>query len=187
MTKRKQWLIMLVAVWSILLLINREPTVINNAEINDQNDELEVSAPIESSDLAVIEVVLQNQFIDGRMETEIIEETIMAMEDFWSKYEDYQLIDQKVGEITFRKKVNDISPYLKKVGYFGLNDDMLTIFEGEPEYEQVVQSFYNISVNELSEAEIERLNQGIKIDSKQVYEQTLEVFRDYSPTEQVQG
>lgn len=194
MNRRKRFIMLAIAILGLFILISLNPVDEDLEKVEEKSEnEIETAAAIDienqnnPDDLAVIEVILQEQYIDGRMETKIIEETISAMEDFWSEYSDYQLIDQKVGQLTFRKQIDDVSPYLKKVGHFGLYDDTLTIFEGEPEYEQVIQSFYHIDKNELTKEDIERLNNGIKIDSKETYQQTLEVFRSYSPTEQVQG
>lgn len=194
MNRRKRFIMLSIAILGLFILISLNPVDEDLEKVEEKSEnEIETAAAIDienqnnPDDLAVIEVILQEQYIDGRMETKIIEETISAMEDFWSEYSDYQLIDQKVSQLTFRKQIDDVSPYLKKVGHFGLYDDTLTIFEGEPEYEQVIQSFYHIDKNELTKEDIERLNNGIKIDSKETYQQTLEVFRSYSPTEQVQG
>ncbi|MCZ0702374.1 forespore regulator of the sigma-K checkpoint [Natronobacillus azotifigens] len=194
MNRRKRFIMLAIAILGLFILISLNPVDEDLEKVEEKSEnEIETAAAIDienqnnPDDLAVIEVILQEQYIDGRMETKIIEETISAMEDFWSEYSDYQLIDQKVGQLTFRKQIDDVSTYLKKVGHFGLYDDTLTIFEGEPEYEQVIQSFYHIDKNELTKEDIERLNNGIKIDSKETYQQTLEVFRSYSPTEQVQG
>lgn len=194
MNRRKRFIMLSIAILGLFILISLNPVDEDLEKVEEKSEnEIETAAAIDienqnnPDDLAVIEVILQEQYIDGRMETKIIEETISAMEDFWSEYSDYQLIDQKVSQLTFRKQIDDVSPYLKKVGHFGLYDDTLTIFEGEPEYEQVIQSFYHIDKNELTTEDIERLNNGIKIDSKETYQQTLEVFRSYSPTEQVQG
>lgn len=189
---RNRWVMILIVAFAVIMLINQYPIGEGkedrlSTELEEVSSQRNVDKQYPGSDLAVLEVVLQEQYIDGRMASEMILETISAMEDFWSKYEDYQLIDQKVGQVTFRKQVNDISPYLKKVGYFGLYEDVLTIFEGAPTHQQVIQSFYHINLNQLSKEDRERLNKGIKIDSKSTYQQTLEVFRDTSPTEQVQG
>ena len=137
--------------------------------------------------LSTIEIVLQKQYLDGRRDTETYMETITAMEDFWYAYENYQLIDQKVGQMVFREYVNDISPYLKEVGYFGLMGKQLVIFEGEPQYNQNIQTVYEIDIGILSEKDQEQLQKGIKIDSKQTYEEVIDVFRHQIPSEEVHG
>ena len=149
-----------------------------------QQEELKLGYP---DDLARIEIVLQRQYVDGRMETESYKETITAMEDFWYAYEDYQLIDQKVGQMVFREYVDDISPYLKEVGYFGLADQQLVIYEGEPQYNQNIQTVYDLDISDLSTVERDQLTNGIKIESKQIYEEVIDVFRNQVPSEEVHG
>lgn len=138
-------------------------------------------------DLATIEIILQKQYLDGRMDTDIFEETIISLEDFWYSYENYQLIDQKVGQMVFREYVDDISPYLKEVGYFGLADEQLVIFEGEPQYNQSIQVMYQLDPALLSETEERDLKNGIKIDSKETYQDVIDVFRHQTPSEEVHG
>lgn len=160
--------------------------------VNNIQDDVEkevrptTSQPVANEQL-VLEVTLQKQYVDGKIEQETREESIGAMEDFWATYEDWQLIEQSTGEMTFRKQVDDISPYLKANGYFGLQEGMLSIFEGAPLHQQVIQSFYQIDTSTLESFQIEELESGIKIESIETYHQILEVYRDLSPTKQVQG
>ena len=139
------------------------------------------------NDLATIEIVLQSQYLDGRMDTKTYTETITAMEDFWYAYESYQLIDQRVGQMVFREYIDDISPYLKEVGYFGLADNQLVIYEGEPQYNQNIETVFDLDINMLSEAEQKQLEKGIKIDSKSTYQEVIDVFRHQIPSKQVHG
>ncbi|MBU5593580.1 intercompartmental signaling factor BofC [Amphibacillus sp. MSJ-3] len=171
---------------------------IYNVQVEDRTNDMNQERAIEVSksetnfedypdDLATIEVIIQKQYLDGRMDSESIEETITAMEDFWYKYENYQLIDQKVGQMVFRDYIDDISPYLKEVGYFGLADEQLVIFEGEPQYEQNIQIVFELDPDQLTEDERKRLNEGIKIDSKKTYQEVIDVFRHQLPSKQVHG
>ncbi|WP_053219051.1 BofC C-terminal domain-containing protein [Virgibacillus senegalensis] len=129
----------------------------------------------------VLEVTLQKQFIDGNVEESTHEEKVWAMEDFWSYYKGWQVVDQQEGKIVLKKEINDISPYMKKNGYFGLANDQLAIFEGLPIHEQVIQSFYQIDTGELESYQRQQLQDGIKIDSKQVYQYVLEAYRGMTP------
>lgn len=126
-----------------------------------------------------LKVELEKQFMDGRVEVEVEERTIASMEDFWTEYEAWQMMEQTEGYIRFRKEVNDISPYLKANGYFGLKNGQLTIFEGIPLHEAAVQSFYQINTQELEANLYQQLEKGIKINSKEDYLETLEAFRVY--------
>jgi len=80
-----------------------------------------------------LKVILQEHYLDGNISEQIVEETIWSMEDFWAQYSDWQLVDQTEGQITFKKNIDDISPFLKANGYFGITEDgILSIFKGVP-------------------------------------------------------
>ncbi len=133
----------------------------------------------------VLEVTLQKQYMDGHVENSTHEEKIWAMEDFWSYYHDWKVVEQQEGKVVLKKEIADISPYMKEHGYFGLSDNQLAIFEGLPIHEQVIQSFYQIDTGELESYQRQRLQNGIKIDSKQVYQYVLEAYRGMAPQRSV--
>lgn len=132
-----------------------------------------------------MDVILETYYLDGKSETEYVEETITSMEDFWSQYEEWQVVEQREGLIRFKQEKDDISPYLKTYGYFGLQDGMLTIFEGIPMENAAIESFYQIDTGELETHLYERLNQGIKIESKENYLNVIETFKNYEKAEAV--
>ncbi|MFB1051647.1 BofC C-terminal domain-containing protein [Paraliobacillus sp. JSM ZJ581] len=155
--------------------------------MDNETTEVTNSTTIVAEEPFQLSVTLQKQYLDGNITESTEKKTIHAMEDFWSKYEDWQLIDQSQEEMIFRKQIDDISPYLKQSGYFGLQNSMLSIFEGEPIHQQVIQSFYQIDTDTLESRQMESLQKGIKIDSKEKYLQVLEVYRDLSPTKEMNG
>lgn len=152
------------------------------AETNDylfqhQKDEAyEVNGPL------TLRVILERIYIDGEVSEEIIEETIWAMEDFWAQYEDWQLVDQDEEQVVFLQHVDDISPLLKTNGYFGISDDgILTIYDGKPtEATKIIQSFFQIDVGKLESHQHLKLKSGIKVMSKDEYEEVIATFKPYS-------
>ncbi|MDC3415647.1 BofC C-terminal domain-containing protein [Aquibacillus salsiterrae] len=143
----------------------KESSVTENNNSTFQQDPLE------------IEITLQKYYLDGRVEESTFKETIWSMEDFWANYQDWQLVEQHQGEIVFKQDIADISPYLKENGYFGLKNDILTIFEGKPEDEQIIESFYQIDTSELESNQAKQLKAGIKIDTKEVYRFVLDSYK----------
>lgn len=172
--------------FSTHVYLSKQESTVTHEQKNEAK-EVTNNSIAETLDPLEIKVTLQKQFLDGNLEEETYYETIHAMEDFWASYEDWQVIDQKEGEMTFRKQIDDISPYLKQSGYFGLQNNMLSIFEGEPFHEQVIQSFYQIDTDTLESMQYKQLKNGIKIKSKDTYIQVLEGYRDLAPVKQVQG
>ena len=143
-----------------------------NAETINQNDELGVKT---------IEVLLQTHYLDGEISEETVLETIWSMEDFWTFYEDWQLVDQMEGSVIFKKELNDISPLLKMNGYFGLSEDgTLNIYFGNPDEDEVIHSFFQINTRKLKSHLHEELIKGIRISTKDHYLEVLKEYEEYA-------
>jgi len=128
-----------------------------------------------------VEVLLLRNYLDGEISEEVIEETIWSMEDFWSYYDEWELVDQNNKQIIFQKEIDDISPLLKMHGYFGLSEDgTLTIFNGKPEEQEIIQSFFQINTRQLKSQSHNLLRQGIRISTKDEYIQVLKNYRKYA-------
>ena len=126
-------------------------------------------------------VILERKYLDGEISQESFEEKIISMEDFWAKYTGWQLIDMDTSHVVFREEVDDISPLLKANGYFGITDDgTLTIFNGKPDEENVIQSFFQIDVGKLESIKHAELKKGIPVKDRDQYVNVLESFKNYS-------
>ncbi|WP_349408008.1 BofC C-terminal domain-containing protein [Pseudalkalibacillus sp. SCS-8] len=133
-----------------------------------------VSGPI------TVEVYLQKNYLDGEYSKDVVYETIWSMEDFWANYADWQLVNQSFNKVMFEQEIDDISPISKVNGYFGLTEDgILTIFNGRPHEDQVIQSFYQIDVKKLESSLMEELENGIRVLTKQNYTEILDKYRPY--------
>lgn len=51
-----------------------------------------------------VQVTLLEIGRDGQLEKSVHHEVIWAMEDFWSEYRDYQLVDMNAKEVIFEKR-----------------------------------------------------------------------------------
>lgn len=126
-------------------------------------------------------IILQRVYLDGEISEETIEETIISMDDFWRKYDKWLLVDQNDSQLVFQTYVDDISPLLKGNGYFGIKaDGTISIFNGKPVKDQVIQSFYQIDLKKLESSQQTELLKGVKIENKERYKKFLEVYKPYS-------
>lgn len=126
-------------------------------------------------------VILERNYLDGEVSEEVIKEKIWSMEDFWVKYEQWQLEDMDGKKIVFKKQIDDISPLLKTNGYFGLSrEGILTIYYGKPDHSKIIQSFFQIDIRKLESNKQAELQQGIPIKTKDRYVDVLESFKEYS-------
>jgi forespore regulator of the sigma-K checkpoint len=164
-----------IVTWLVMIpsLYEKESKASENVS---ENEVYEVSGPL------TVTVVLERIYLDGEISEEVKTETILAMEDFWAKYEDWQLIDQDDKQIIFQKEVDDISPLLKANGYFGLSSEgVFSIFNGKPDdASEIIQSFFQIDVRKLETRKHDKLRQGIRIQSKDQYLQVIESYKAYS-------
>ena len=156
---------------------------IKRAEASTENVEKENKAYEVNGPLTVT-IILERLYLDGEVSEEIVEETIWSMEDFWAQYEDWQLVHQDEEQIVFQQQIDDISPLLKSNGYFGITEEgILTIYEGKPkESTKVIQSFFQIDVEKLESHQHNRLKEGIRVSSKDDYEDIIETFKTLSAT-----
>lgn len=129
-------------------------------------------------------IILERIYLDGEISEEVVRDSYWSIENFWAKYDQWQLIDMDASTMVFRKQVDDISPLLKANGYFGLTEDgVLTIFNGRPDRSRIIQSFFRIDVKKLESNKQEELIQGIPIKTKDRYVEVLETFKPYSKQE----
>ncbi|MFC0561826.1 intercompartmental signaling factor BofC [Halalkalibacter alkalisediminis] len=127
-----------------------------------------------------INVILERVYLDGETSQEKVQETIWSTEDFWAFYEDWVLVDQNENEMIFRKEIDDISPLLKMNGYFGITEEgILSIYEGEPNKERVIQSFFQLDTAKLKSQQHSDLMRGIPVQDLKHYEEVLQVFGQY--------
>ncbi len=135
----------------------------------------------------VVEVILRTNYADGVSTNQSVYETIWAMEDFWSQYADWQLVDQEEGRMIFERNLEDISPASKQNGHFGLTEEgVLTIFDGIPAEEKVIQTFFQIDVGKLESQRREQLMEGIPVESWYQFEDVIQSFSKIKKEEPVQ-
>ncbi|WP_241773365.1 BofC C-terminal domain-containing protein [Bacillus sp. LL01] len=172
-------LLILVTTFTLLFVQSERGHVQTDFNENDTpSDAFEVLAP------TTMNVTLQYLYMDGEVIEEQTEETIWAMEDFWAHYEDWTLQTQSEERMVFQKEIDDISPDLKMNGYFGITEDgILSIFEGVPQDEQVIQSFFQVDTKKLKSKQHSELAKGIPVGDKDHYEEVLEVFAEYKEAE----
>ncbi len=140
--------------------------------------------PFQAMDPKNVRVILERIYLDGEVSEEIVEETILSMEDFWAEYAEWELIDQDEAQVVFQQRVDDISPLLKINGYFGISEDgILNIYEGKPSDEKVIQSFFQINMKKLKSHQQRQLENGIPVLSRDRYEEVLKMYKKYAKHE----
>ncbi|MFJ5715508.1 BofC C-terminal domain-containing protein [Neobacillus sp. NPDC093127] len=161
----------------LFMFIGEAPFIVNTSSAA-QLDSRQSQQKVEPLNITVI---LERVYLDGEISQEVIHETCWSMENFWARYDQWQLTGTDESTYVFRKQVDDISPLLKANGFFGISENgVLTIFNGRPDQSRIIQSFFQIDIKRLESNKQEQLIQGIPIRSKDQYVQVLETFKPYS-------
>ncbi|WP_238653404.1 BofC C-terminal domain-containing protein [Paenibacillus piscarius] len=89
------------------------------------------------------------------------------------------------GDLWLERRVNDLSPLTKKEAYFGVDEQgNLTLFQGPPEAERVMKTFFQMDMGSLKsslpEGIWEQLHQGIRVQDLEEYNSVLSTFSDYA-------
>jgi forespore regulator of the sigma-K checkpoint len=84
-----------------------------------------------------------------------------------------------------RDVVHDLSPLCKKEGYFGLSEEgVLTMFQGPPTDNKVIQTFFRIDTqlleSKLPKEKVGNLMQGIRVYSVDEYLHVLSTFEEFA-------
>lgn len=147
-------------------------------------EKIEYHQDQQKSEPQQLTIILERSYLDGEISEEVVLDSYWSIENFWAKYDQWQLVDMDESTMVFRKQMDDISPLLKANGYFGITDDgVLTIFNGRPDRSRIIQSFFQIDVKKLESRKQEELIQGIPIKTKDRYVEVLETFKPYSKRE----
>lgn len=128
-----------------------------------------------------ITIMLQRTYLDGEVSQEVFTEKVVNLEKLLEQYKDWQLVDRDDGQIVLQKRIDDISPLLKTSGYFGVSKEgILQIFNGVPETDNVIHSFFQIDMKKMESYQRERLKRGIRVKSKERFVEVMEDMEQYS-------
>jgi forespore regulator of the sigma-K checkpoint len=132
-----------------------------------------------------MEVVLKQQYVCGIEEEERINTTVVSAEQLLSDYNGWELESQTDNRFVFSQHVHDLAPLCKDKGYFGLSHGgNLTLFEGPPEEDKVIKTFFQIDTEKLKsklpETELELLEEGIRIKDMAEYHSILSTYGEFA-------
>jgi forespore regulator of the sigma-K checkpoint len=105
-----------------------------------------------------------------------------------SQYHKEHLQDQiklSSDQVYFIEQIEDLSAECKKNAFFGLdNDGRLSLFEGHPDKEHIIRTFFQLNVDHLKtslpQGTFNQLMQGIPVSDLAEYNSVLSTFSDYA-------
>lgn len=136
-----------------------------------------------------VEVVLKKTYVCGVEEEERLTKQVRSANDLFRQYEDWDLLSAAEDQLVFHKNIQDISPMCKKNGYFGLSEDgTLTLYNGLPENDRVIKTFFHINTEKLESSlpiqEVTMLKEGIPVRDIAVYNSVLSTYGEFSDEKQ---
>lgn len=130
-------------------------------------------------------ITLERVFVDGEISEETLYQQGLTQQQICHKYKGWLMKSRGKGKIVFQKKMDDISPLLKANGYFGItNDGTVTIFNGKPDHEDIIHSFFQIDIKKLEGKKQNELLKGIPVKSVEDFNSVLKALKPYSMPKQ---
>ncbi|MGM9986803.1 MAG: BofC C-terminal domain-containing protein [Bacillaceae bacterium] len=125
-------------------------------------------------------IILQRMYISGDASEEIMTKQDIKPTEIVTQYHDWALIYCDDEQYVFLKKINDISPFMKKHGFFGITEDgFFHIYEMSLERKKVIQSFFHVDTKKLEALKREQFKKGIRVHSKKQYMHVIHEMKKY--------
>jgi len=131
------------------------------------------------------EVFVHKQFVCGE---EIQQFGAMPSQEILSLQKEHpsaRVILDRTGSVHLVEHVEDLAPKCKENAYFGLDKNgNLTLFEGMPEQERAIRTFFQLDVqhmkSSLPEDAVNQLYSGIRVSDLADYNSVLSTFSEYA-------
>jgi forespore regulator of the sigma-K checkpoint len=135
-----------------------------------------------------VKLTLKKAYVCGVEEEEQQTKMVASKDQIQKDYPDWQIVSNEGNTYTLEKNVQDLAPICKEKGYFGLSKSgVLTLFEGPPQDDKVIQTFFQINTKKLRSGlpphELELLHQGIRIKDLAEYNSILSTYGEFEDVE----
>jgi forespore regulator of the sigma-K checkpoint len=130
------------------------------------------------------ELVLARTYLCGVKDEEHKPVSRDKLAQMMTEYNGWEIISADETKLILLKRENDIAPSCKANGYFGLSGEgVLTLFNGLPAEQNVVQTFYQINTAKmeasLPKEEVESLKKGIRVRDLAEYHSVLSTYEEF--------
>ncbi|MEW9667234.1 BofC C-terminal domain-containing protein [Ammoniphilus sp. 3BR4] len=163
--------------WLSINTIEQQKRVLN-AESSKDPEAVQVLAREE------VKLVLKKTYVCGTETEEKITRMVPSIDQLFIDFADWELVSNDGNEFVFKKFVQDLGPLCQENGYFGLSEDgTLTLFEGPPKEQKVIQTFFHIDTEKLESSlqnDLALLREGIRIHDLAEYNSILSTYGEYS-------
>ncbi|MGD8188848.1 BofC C-terminal domain-containing protein [Brevibacillus ginsengisoli] len=131
-----------------------------------------------------LELVLKRTYLCGPKDEERVRVEPQTIEQLLSKYIGWEIASVGADSVVLKKAENDLSPLCKSNGHFGLSQgNVLTLFNGLPGEQKVIQTFYQINTARLEAGlpknELDLLKKGIRVHDLAEYNSILSTYSEF--------
>lgn len=189
--KRLRWrrlmLPFLTMVTVITIISLYRPDASNQTSVIRTLQSSKAEDPIESLrlDETKYTVTKKNGYVCGEETIVLGEWTGRQIAEKLEQEPDWKLWKAADQQVTLSEEIEDLSPSCKESAYFGLDrDGNLSLFEGLPEQNRVLRTFFQIDIEYLKSSlpheTVDQLYNGIKITEYEDYNSVISTFADYA-------
>lgn len=163
--------------WLSINAIDQQKRILN-AESSQNPESVQALAREE------VQLVLRKTYVCGTQTEEKVTKMVPSKEQVFIDYEDWELVSNQGNQFVFEKFVQELGPLCEENGYFGLSEEgILTLFEGPPKEQKVIQTFFHIDTEKLESSlqnDLALLREGIRIHDLAEYNSILSTYGEYS-------
>ncbi len=175
---RKRSFYFIIVLIGVLLLSPLANFLIQKAEEETQDNAQEVQK------MAETEVHLITHYLCGQDLIETKKEMNTSIDEIKNKYNAWIINDVNNNVITMERFVDELGPECKDGAFFGLSaDGVLTLYQGEPEENHVIETFFQIDIESLESGlpkePVEQLYKGIPVKNITEYHSILSTYSEF--------
>lgn len=132
-----------------------------------------------------VELVLHRTYLCGEETRKLGTHSVKEAYDLLLAHREWDATLTSNGKVTLMEEVDDLSPQCRKTAYIGMDQDgNLSLFNGPPEKDKVVRTFFQLDVKtlqtSLTEEKLKELMRGIRVSDKDEYNSVISTFSDFA-------
>lgn len=132
-----------------------------------------------------LDLVLHRRYLCGEETRKLGTHTPEEAYDLLLAHREWDAAITSDGTLALQEDVDDLSPQCRKTAYIGMDEDgNLSLFNGPPQKDKVVRTFFQLDVktlqSSLTQEKLEQLVRGIRVSDKDEYNSVISTFSDYA-------
>lgn len=132
-----------------------------------------------------VEIVLHRSYLCGEETRKLGRHTTLQAAELLKSHRTWEGKLDDHGQLVVEEAVDDLSPLCRKRAYIGMDDNgNLALFDGPPNKENVIRTFFQLDVEtletNLTEDRLHELAHGIRVSDRDEYNSVISTFSDFA-------